>query len=64
MGRGTCALVDCVRVRGRCMARTAEIACLVGVVHSKNMSCNTTCYTRDTCTSRWNLVAIFGAVGR
>eukprot|EP00965_Chrysotila_dentata_P067098 2221020-Pleurochrysis_carterae.AAC.3 len=28
------------------------------------MSCNTTCYTRDTCITRWHRVAIFGAVER
>eukprot|EP00965_Chrysotila_dentata_P030022 999292-Pleurochrysis_carterae.AAC.1 len=28
------------------------------------MSCNTTFYTRDTCSTRWHLVAIFGAVER
>eukprot|EP00965_Chrysotila_dentata_P203592 6181819-Pleurochrysis_carterae.AAC.2 len=25
------------------------------------MSCNTTCYTRDTCNTKWHCVAIFGA---
>eukprot|EP00965_Chrysotila_dentata_P181736 5999882-Pleurochrysis_carterae.AAC.1 len=30
----------------------------------KEMSCNTTCYQRDNCNTRWHLVAIFGAFGR
>eukprot|EP00965_Chrysotila_dentata_P171441 5658005-Pleurochrysis_carterae.AAC.2 len=26
-------------------------------VHSKNLSCNTTCYQRDTCNTEWHRVA-------